>query len=381
MKDHNNSDTISLLFAGDFIPPESSKNIFTEDLLKVLRAKDFSIVNMEAPLTNGGKKVIKSGNSFKVSPEGILHIRNGYFNAVSLSNNHIRDFGCQGVNETIKTCEQNNILTVGAGANLHEASKPLRITIKGKKLSFLNFSEIEFNFATENKGGANPFDLIDALNQIKSEKEANDFVILIYHGGLEYHHLPTPGIVKLFKFLVEAGSDCIISHHTHRYSGLLFHNNKPIIYGLGNFLAKTKSKNANGWYIGLIAKVKLENNSVSAEIIPTQIGSNFLTVGLVSESKRQMVLAHITEISEIINDEKLLQEYWDKEYEKSQSKLFDILKSDCRFEYRLRKYFPVLFNPGISQYRLINILNLMRCSSHREQLIMLLERYYKSLES
>lgn len=162
---------IRLLFAGDLIPPDTSANIFSEKLMGVLQDKDFSIVNLETPLTLGKNKIEKTGNNFKRSPSAIRHVTEGYFDAVALSNNHIRDYGDEGVNDTLNTCAQNGILTVGAGRNAEEAAKPLRLNLKGNKFCILNYSEREFNTATETRAGANSFDLIDVFYQIKSEKE------------------------------------------------------------------------------------------------------------------------------------------------------------------------------------------------------------------
>ena len=371
---------LSILIGGDFVPQNGSpKNMFADPLLNQLKDKDFSIINLEVPLTICNRPILKTGNNFKAHTDMVKHIVNGYFDAVALSNNHIRDFGDEGVTDTLNICKESNIKTVGAGLNLFDAKKPLRVTLKGKNISFLNYSEHEFNIASKTHAGANPFNIIEAFNDINEEKKWNDYVIVIYHGGLEYHHLPSPEIVKLFKFLIESGADCVVSHHTHRYSGLIYHHNKPILFGLGNFLSSTKTKNTEGWLTGLVAKIRFENNNVIAEMIPTQMEPDFSAVSTMSELKNQIVLNHVSELSQIISNEKKLQEYWEQEYEKFQKQLINILRSDSRFEYRLRKNFPVLFKPGISRYKLLNVLNLVRCSSHRGRLINVLEDLYKKI--
>jgi hypothetical protein len=220
---------------------------------------------------------------------------------------------------------------------------------------------------------------MDAFNQLQVENEISDFVIVIYHGGLEYHHLPEPYMIKLFKFLIESGADCVVSHHTHRYSGLLYHKSKPILFGLGNLLSVTKNKNTEGWLIGIVARLRLEKSELSVELIPTQMRNDFSFVGLLPEGKRKIVLTHFTEISEIISNKILLNEYWDKENENAQRNILNILKSDSRFEYRIRKYLPVIFKSSISHYKLMNFLNIIRCSSQRGRLINILEKMYNKM--
>lgn len=370
--------TISLLFAGDFIPPESSENLFSEDLQKILRDKDFSIVNLEAPLTNGERKIIKTGNNFKASPDGIQHIKNGYFDAVALSNNHIRDYDSEGVRETITTCKQHNILTVGAGTNVLEAAHPLTVTIKGKRVTFLNYSEREFNSATRNSAGANTFDLIDTIRQLALSKANSDYVIIIFHGGIEYHNLPTNGIVKLFKFFIDLGADCIVSHHTHRYSGVSIYNGKPVYFGLGNFLSLTKGEVDNDWLTGILVKLIMDEKSIDFEIIPIKMSKDFMHVDLLTGNEKKAVLNRIKELSASLEDDLFLENYWDEEYNRTVQEIINLMRSNSKLEYKIRKHLPSGFNSELSEYKLLSLLNMARCESNRLKLVSVLELLYKN---
>ena len=372
-------DKIRLLFAGDFKPPSVTNNIYSSSLLDVLKKKDFSIVNLEAPVTIHNKAVAKNGNNFKLPGTSINHILTGFFDAVALSNNHIRDFGCKGVNDTINICAQNKILTVGAGSNSKKAAEPLRAEIKRKTISFLNFSEEEFNAATDSQAGANPFNIISVYHQIKAEKETSDFVFIIYHGGIEYQHLPTVDVVEAFKFLIDTGADGVIAHHTHRYSGTMVYKNKPILFGLGNFLTSTKNKNTEDWRAGLLGSIIIEDKKISYSLFPTIMDNNFLLVTLSEGDEKSKILNHVKELSEIINDEEKLNDYWVKQYSNYEKNIIDLLKSNSRLEYRLRKKFPFVFSSGFSNYKLLNLLNLIRCPSHRNKVLSVLSKHYEAL--
>jgi len=86
-------DCVRIIFAGDFIPPENADNLFSKELLTVLKDKDFSIVNLETSLTEGSNVIEKKEKHFKIDPKSNKHIKNGFFDAVALANNHICDFG------------------------------------------------------------------------------------------------------------------------------------------------------------------------------------------------------------------------------------------------------------------------------------------------
>ncbi len=368
-----NSDDINIIIAGDFIPPRTKTNIYSEGLLSALKNKDFSIVNLEAPLTDTGQAIQKNGNNFKASPDSIHHIKEGYFDAVALSNNHMRDFGDEGVTDTLNICRENKINTVGAGRNLVEAVRPLRITIKGAKVSFLNYSEREFNIASKNRAGANPFDIINAYYDIQKEKQECDYIIVIYHGGLEYQFFPTPEMVKNFKFMIDAGADSVVAHHAHRYSGTLVYKDKPLIFGLGNFLCPTIIKITEDWLTGLMLKIKLNDRSIDFELIPVRMSNNFKNVDLPGANDVKNILKQIDEISTLINNELLYIDYWENMDQLGKDRIMRLLKSSSRLEYRLRKYIPVIFNNKVSVYKRNNWLNTTRCDSHRNRLIRILE--------
>ncbi len=376
----NNFKDIILLFGGDFIPPTQTYNIYSENLLDVLKDKDFSIINLEAPLTRCTQKIRKTGNNFKSSPESVKYLVDGNFNAVCLSNNHIRDFGNQGVLDTLNNCKNYNILTVGGGLNSDQAAQPLSVSINSKKISFLNYSEKEFNIAGPGHAGANSFDLIDAFYQIKGAKKDNDYVIVIYHGGLEYHYLPSTEIIKRFKFFVDAGADSVVSHHTHRYSGMMLHKNKPIFFGLGNFFASTKTAATDSWLKGIMVQLKITETGIYHRIIPTKMASDFGSVDLLEGHEKQKILEHFDKFSEKISDEKAIQSYWEDIYCSSSDRFTNLIKSDSRLEFRLRKRLPKIFKTELSQYKLLTILNLFRCDAHRDQVVKVLENMYNGIK-
>lgn len=366
---------IELLFAGDLIPPDSKEKIYSESLLNVLRDKDLSVVNLETPLTASSDKIIKTGRNFKSSPDGISAIKNGYFDAVALANNHIRDFGDEGIKDTLRVFSNNKILTVGAGVDLEEASNPLRINIKGIRISILNYCETEFNLATQERAGANPYDTIQAYYDITGERSINDFVFVIYHGGLEYSYYPTPEIVKRFKFMADAGADSIISHHTHRYSGVLNHNGKQLFLGLGNFLASTVNKSElSDWRIGVIVKLSIDNRIIKHELIPVKMSNDFKKIELVEGGEKNSIITHICEISDKIKDQNYLEKFWNQEDVKYSKRTLSLISSNSRFEYRLSKYLPFLSDFKSSEYKLLNILGLIQNDSNRQRLIRTIER-------
>lgn len=365
--------SINLLFAGDFIPPENTDNIYSDDLKAVLKNKDFSIVNLETPLTERGKKIVKTGMNFRRSPSTVKHIKEGYFDAVCLSNNHIRDYGDEGVLDTIETCNQNNIQTVGAGKNIEEAQKPLRIEIKGKKISILNYSEREFNIADDNTAGANPYDTINAFYDIQIEKQENDYVIVVYHGGLEFHHVPLPGIKRNLEFMIDNGADAVVSHHTHVVSPIKYHKGNPICYGLGNFCFDYKILNTLKLHQGLITKLTIDNNSIKHETIPVFYNKNIKVIQKMNNKMLYRFNENLKYYGNLINNNENFNEYWYNNLNSLTPKYLVTLKYGGGF---LGKVVKKLNIPFLYKRNILAKRNLIHCDSHREVLINSINNYY-----
>ena len=82
---------------------------------------DYATVNLESPITEADKLIVKDGPTLKNTEQVIEIIKYCGFDTVTLANNHLKDYGCQGVNDTISLCKEKGITIVGAGGNLAEA--------------------------------------------------------------------------------------------------------------------------------------------------------------------------------------------------------------------------------------------------------------------
>jgi hypothetical protein len=81
----------------------------------------------------------------------------------------------EGIISTIEACKKENIHFTGAGRNIEEASEPLIQEVNGFRIAIVNFCENEWSVATGSSWGANPMNIIDNVQQIKSGPEASRF--------------------------------------------------------------------------------------------------------------------------------------------------------------------------------------------------------------
>jgi len=234
---------ISILIASDWAPIRAFESVVREspeavygDLLPVLRGADLRIVNCECALTSSEASVWKSGALFKGLPGHVAGLACVPFDFACLANNHVFDYGLAGFRETLEVLRGNGIRTVGAGLDLEEAAAPLTVSVKGTKVTIVNFGEGEDLTASRGGPGTRGWDIDDIARLIRKHKKRGDLVIAIGHAGLEYVPFPPPYVVDSFRFLADAGADCVIGHHPHVPQGLEVRRGRPIAYSLGNFV-------------------------------------------------------------------------------------------------------------------------------------------------
>lgn len=376
------SNPITITFAGDFVPNEKTLKLvhenrmheFAPEVSEILKKSDFSIVNLEAPLTTKKDPIEKTGNNFMAHPDNAKLIKELGFDAVTLANNHILDQNEQGVLDTINACEKVGLKSVGANKNLDSAKDPLIIELKDKKIGFVNLCEQEFNIATETSAGANPFTAIDAYYQISELRPKVDFLIVIFHGGLEYHHIPLPGFIKNCKFMIDCCADAVVCHHTHYISGYEYYKNKPIFYGLGNFYAKSKRKDDELTYSFLLDLVINDKNEILFKIHGINFDTKSNKIQMDDEKKIERL---IDKYNRIINDKNKFYQYWNETIKCKSPRYMNLLTSKTKIMYQIKKRIPLLNRTN--NFMTEKIRNLIRCESHREILLAVLENKKEEL--
>ena len=233
---------LSVVVAGDWAPIRTLESVMRRaphtvygDLLPVLRGSDLRIVNCECALTGANKSVWKSGAVFKGRPVHAAGLTTVPFDAACLANNHVFYYGLRGFHETLAVLRRSGVRTVGAGMTLEEALSPLTLTLKGTRVTVMNFSEGEDLTASRGGPGVCGWEIDRLRGLIRKAKKRGDFVIAVGHAGLEYVPFPPPYVVDAFRALSEAGADCVFGHHPHVPQGLEVRDGRLIAYSLGNF--------------------------------------------------------------------------------------------------------------------------------------------------
>lgn len=323
-------DSFDLFISGDFCPSEGQIEILSKQnpeevfgkLHKEISSSDLAITNLECPLTESVRPILKAGPNLKSNPRLAEFLSRSGIRLVTLANNHIFDYGQRGIEDTIHALTDNGIEYVGAGHNLEKARCTFYKKIREQTLAVVNFCEIEYNIATSKHGGANPMDVIDGAYQIQEASRLADIVIVIIHGGHEHYHYPSPGMVKRYRFWAEQGAHAVIGHHTHCVGPYEIHKDVPIFYSLGNFLFDWKNC-SKSWYEGYAVRLVFRKNAkVHFKILPyKQCCNGAMKLAVQDETSR--LAKEIEQLCCDLNSPELLEEKW-KEF--SSAAKFMVLK-------------------------------------------------------
>src|SRR5918997_621992 len=99
--------------------------ICSSEVARLVSQADYSVINFEAPVRSSGKPQPKSGVHLQQRVETIAGLKEQGFDLLLLANNHVMDFGVDGLAETLHQAETAGFDTVGAGFNKESAYRPL----------------------------------------------------------------------------------------------------------------------------------------------------------------------------------------------------------------------------------------------------------------
>jgi poly-gamma-glutamate synthesis protein (capsule biosynthesis protein) len=234
---------------------ELGKTVF-DKVAPYFEKSDINFCNLEAALSNKGAPQAGRYASFRSYPSMVEVLKKGRIDFVSVANNHSIDYGWEALSDTMDLLNQNGIGFSGGGKNIEEARKPALIEKKGLTIGLLSYTAnvntpFGFKASPDREGLApmriSPFFLPDHINQedveamqkdVKKWERLVDFLVVSFHWGISEGGTHTVALHQkiIARHAVHAGADLILGHHSHALQAIEIYKNKPICYGLGNFV-------------------------------------------------------------------------------------------------------------------------------------------------
>ena len=206
-------------------------NFIFRNVRELFLADDLTIVNFEGVLADSySTPASKKKNEFLFlgKPEYAAALSNNGVEAVTMENNHINDFGQDGIDSTAAAMES-------AGVVWSNKEHMGVYETQGIRIGMLAYQIVPPLRSDELTA--------DALRQKVEEdiavaRTSCDIVIVSFHWGKELDYAPRNESpyrqVMLGRAAIDAGADLVLGHHSHRINPIECYNGKYIVYSLAN---------------------------------------------------------------------------------------------------------------------------------------------------
>jgi poly-gamma-glutamate capsule biosynthesis protein CapA/YwtB (metallophosphatase superfamily) len=220
-----------LVIAGDFLPagdlqlpPGRDWSDIATGVSRRFAKSDITLMNLECCLDVGQAQPttkIGPGDSFAAGLEALEFFSHPGTMVVGLANNHVSDFGQEGVERTRAALSNRGMIPLGVGRSLQDPPETCVIeTAGGPRIGIWAAARHLPELATYKKPGVEPATRRRAQEAIKQlEAQAADLTVAFLHAGLEHTNRPDPEDVAFMDVLAGLGFDIVTACHSHRISG------------------------------------------------------------------------------------------------------------------------------------------------------------------
>ena len=243
---------VSIILTGDIlldrgvrqvIAHHGADHLFSAGVDSVFREAQVVVGNLECPATSIEAPVFKRF-IFRAEPEWLDVLRRHGITHLNLANNHAIDQGREGLMDTRRNIIEAGMVPVGAGANMEEASQPVLLAEKPRRVWLVP----SLRLALENYAylpdkpcvSQEPMDsLLERVHRLR-KADSTAVIIVSLHWGGEHTLRPVPRQRVEARQLIMAGADLLVCHHTHTLQTIedcaVPYLEKRIYYSVGNFI-------------------------------------------------------------------------------------------------------------------------------------------------
>eukprot|EP00249_Psilotum_nudum_P018038 c26610_g1_i1 orf=81-1289(+) len=241
---------IAEIATGQMQKPVDFAYIWGDAMEELQRVKpDARIINLETSVTTSTAWEPK-GINYRMHPKNVPCLTAAKIDCCVLANNHILDWGCTGLEETLETLGNAGIRTAGVGLDSSQAQAPAVIDIPGKgRVLIFSFGFVSSGVpkkwaAAEGKTGVNfvPDLSCASISKVSKmvasvKKPSGDIVVASLHWGGNWGYEIEDEESNFAHLLIDqAGVDVVHGHSSHHVKGIEVYQGKLILYGCGDFL-------------------------------------------------------------------------------------------------------------------------------------------------
>ena len=196
----------------------SDHSVFLQYVRHIFEEDDLTIVNLEGPLTEADVHEDK-GYVFRGPPHFAKILSSSGVDAVTLANNHSRDFLEAGYRDTVEALDAEGVTYFGNEFNTVMEINGIKVGLFGLRVWY---------------------DGRDVRNRITASigelrERGAQLIIAYYHWGEESNNTPVSYQRSIGRYTIDSGADLLLGAHPHVLQGIEEYNGKNIVYSLANF--------------------------------------------------------------------------------------------------------------------------------------------------
>ncbi len=274
------------------LPKQVAPEYVWGDLLPDLQnvGCDMRLINLETAVTLSRSPEPK-GINYRMNPANIAVLEALPLDICVLANNHVLDWGVDGLIETLDVLHAKGIKTVGAGRNRAEATAPCIVDVgPDHRVIVLAFGSEDSGIpaswsASHDRPGVRllPSGVEETLSEVRRQldpvRRDGDIVVVSIHWGGNWGYAVPAWQQSLAHALVdEAGVQIVHGHSSHHPKALEIRNGRLILYGAGDLINDYEGIGGHEEYrsdlaFGYLAEFGKDGTLSSLRLLPYRIAS------------------------------------------------------------------------------------------------------------
>lgn len=206
------------------------------------------VLNLETSVTRCSAFAPDKGINYRMSPDNVGSLVAAGPDACVLANNHVLDFGHEGLAETLRVLGAAGLRTAGAGTDAGAAEAPAVVAADGRPpIAVLAYGHgssgvpAGWEATADRPGIAVLPDLsrrtaATVAARVEREKQRGAIVVLSVHWGSNWGYDVPREQVRFAHRMVDAGVDVLHGHSSHHPRPVEVYAGRLVLYGCGDFV-------------------------------------------------------------------------------------------------------------------------------------------------
>ena len=207
---------------------------------------DLRLINLETSITARGEFAPRKAVHYRMHPDNIDCLTAIRPDVCALANNHILDFGTDGLDDTLRVLSDAGIGWAGAGLDAEQAERPAVVTLSnGGRVVVASVGMASSGVphgwaATRSRPGvAFVRDVSDrsageVAGRVLALTRPGDIAIVSVHWGSNWGYEVDSRQVRFAHRLIDAGIDLVHGHSSHHPRPIEIYHDKLILHGCGD---------------------------------------------------------------------------------------------------------------------------------------------------